>query len=928
MNQAEFFKFHPEKFLFQILLQCETSDIHLKPYIMTYKGNSRRNFLKTLTTTALVSGSSISGLSRIIDEKNEAGIPLTSGPVNAISDGPASPLFEPLVIKGNLTFSGIDSTSVSVKMAESLKYAPSGKSVAWGIPFNIPDKIIFLKDKAYKMDFTPSSGNWIIFMHAADRYDLKKNASGFYEKPFRGIGLLNQEIARYVIIFEDGQELSLSVRNRYHIGMFQQIWGENCIESVAYQKPGPIDLRQPMANNEWGRAQTLAGWNDRGNWINWLWAWENPHPEKKVRGIRFEPLNQTPVLISAITLGNVKSNPLRWDTRKKALITLPENIVSGTTSLLSVIGIDLGQVISVTPRQVYPDKDWSGTYNNKVPEKSANEVIVEYAAHPDARLYLEGQEPLPLSGITVHNSNIIEIKPANRKVKIRVIEKESGKTVPVKFHAHGEYGELLVPVDRNRQPNNNWFEDYSVDYVNMGRHNCTYIPGETTINLPSGKVYVEISKGFEITPIRKVIEISPETEVITLEIEKTLQWREKGWVSADTHVHFLSPGSALLEGSGEGVNVVNLLASQWGELMTNVGDFDGKTTYGLKTAGGDGEYLVRVGTENRQHVMGHISLLGYEGNIIAPMTVGGPDESAIGDPVEILLTEWAQQCKKQNGVVILPHFPNPRLENASAIITGGVDGVEMTSGSWLYGGIDPYSLMDWYRYLNCGYFVAAVGGTDKMDAATAVGAVRTYANIGKDREFSYEEWKEAVRRGNTFVTYGPLIEFNVEGKPAGSRIEMPSSGGTVNISWEVESVTIPMSRIELIVNGEVKESVSLSQWQGKGTWSFKISKSSWIAVLVRGHYPGRPEIIAAHTSPVMVSVKNSPMIVAEDALTILDQIEGAMAYLDTIGTRAEDKIYKRMKMVLTSSHRIIHNRMHEMGYFHQHTSVNDHKEHH
>ena len=76
-------------------------------------------------------------------------------------------------------------------------------------------------------------------------------------------------------------------------------------------------------------------------------------------------------------------------------------------------------------------------------------------------------------------------------------------------------------------------------------------------------------------------------------------------------------------------------------------------------AGGDGEYLVRVGTENRQHVLGHISLLGYSGDIIAPMTTGGPDESALGDPVEILLTEWARQCKQQGGLVVLPHFPNP-----------------------------------------------------------------------------------------------------------------------------------------------------------------------------------------------------------------------------------------------------------------------------
>ena len=95
-------------------------------------------------------------------------------------------------------------------------------------------------------------------------------------------------------------------------------------------------------------------------------------------------------------------------------------------------------------------------------------------------------------------------------------------------------------------------------------------------------------------------------------------------MTADTHVHFLSPATALLEGAAEGVNVINLLASQWGELVTNAGDFDGRTTWGSQEAGGDGEYLVRVGTENRQHVLGHISLLGYDGPMITPLTTAGP----------------------------------------------------------------------------------------------------------------------------------------------------------------------------------------------------------------------------------------------------------------------------------------------------------------
>ncbi len=909
---------------------------------MTYLGNSRRNFLKTLTTSTLISTASVPTFATVVADK-KVSEPVNSDPGSSsepgqlkstLFDGPASSLFEPVPIEGNKNMSDLNTSLVSARMTDALPSAPVGKGVAWGIPFYIQDKLVYLKDKSFQIQTDLLTCPWLLFLHTTDVHSLEESENGFYKRPFQGIGLLNDLIANYIILYEDGEEQILPIRQRYQIGMFQQIWGENCMECVAHHKPRPVRFHHEQTSADWGWTQTKVTADDRGNWINWIWAWENPYPTKKIRGLRFEPFNKNPIILSGITIGKVKSNPLRWNPRRKALVSLPEGLSFDPTlvenGLLNQIQLDLGQVISAIPRTVYPNKAWEDSYNNKVPEINPKEIIIEYAAHPEARFYLFDKNHVPVSSLAEDNQNpwMTPINPAEKTVRIRVKLKDNGKMVPVKFHAHGDNDEYLAPVNRHRGPNNAWFEDYSVDFVHRGIHNCTYIPGETVIKLPLGKVFIEISKGFEIKPIRKVLEITAQTDEITIEIEKSLFWREKGWVTADTHVHFLSPHSAQLEGEGEGVNIVNLLASQWGELMTNVGDFDGRSTFGSKEAGGSGEYLVRVGTENRQHVMGHISLLGYEGNMITPMTTGGADESAIGDPIEVLLTEWAQQCRNQDGIVVLPHFPNPRLENAAAIVTGNIDGVEMTSWGNLYAGIDPYSLTDWYRYLNCGYFVAAVGGTDKMSAGTAVGTVRTYARIPADKEFTYESWKESVRKGHTFVTYGPLIDFNVDGKPAGSLIEMTSSGGTVDISWETASVTVPMTKVELVVNGEIKESASVSEWKGSGTWRLPIAKSSWAAILVRGHYPDHPEIIAAHTSPVMIHVQNSPMLAAADAMTILEQIEGAMAYLDTIGTRADEKTYKRMRMVLTSAHRTVHNRMHEKGYFHQHIPAHDHKEHH
>jgi hypothetical protein len=277
--------------------------------------------------------------------------------------------------------------------------------------------------------------------------------------------------------------------------------------------------------------------------------------------------------------------------------------------------------------------------------------------------------------------------------------------------------------------------------------------------------------------------------------------------------------------------------------------------------------------------------------------------------------------------VVLPHFPNPRCENAADIVSGAIDAVEMTSMGNLYRGIDPFSLSDYYRYLNCGYFMAAVGGTDKMTAATAVGTVRTYAKLADDKSFTYENWIEAVRSGHTFASYGPLLEFAVEGKPPGSRIAMPAAGGTVDVTWEAASVTIPLSRVELIVNGEIVRSEAVASWQASGRWSVPLRRSSWMALLLRGHYADMPEIIAAHSSPVMVHIDGSEFYSKLDSITMLEQIEGALAYLDTVGTRAEEQAYKRMRLKLVAAYRRLHNDLHRRGHFHGHTAITRHDRH-
>jgi len=852
-------------------------------------------------------------------------------------DGPASRLFRTLPFTGGTPWEELGAVrELSEEMRAALAGARPGVSVGWGIPFEVHDPVVVAREPV-TIDLPDCRTRWLVFMHTSDLRPSElaggaEGAAGLLS-PMRGEGRLGEVAARYVIVYEDGSEQVIPIRRRYEIGTYTRRWGENCFACVAHHKPYPLRPEQDAAPPSWGRRQYRLSPGDGDAWTNWLYAWENPRPDVVVDRVRVEPVSGA-LLLLAVSAGDVVDHPLRWERRRKAVATLSAGITFEPEvdehGLLRQIQLDLGQVISARPRPMYPDEGWETSYAGQVPPASGNEVLLEYTAHAEASFHLWNGQQLSAAALRgVGASGALRpVTPARQRVTLRVVESGGTTPVPVRLHVHGASGEYLAPLDRHRIPNPEWFEDYSVDFLNQGEHWATYIPGETVLDLPLGRVFIEVSRGFEIRPQRRVVEVGTDCTQINLELERVLPWRQRGWVSADTHVHFLSPMSALLEGSAEGVNVVNLLASQWGELMTNVGDFDGRNTWGSRETGGDGEHLVRVGTENRQHVLGHISLLGYSGRIIAPMTTGGPNESALGDPIDVLLTEWARQCHRQGGLVILPHFPDPRAEHAASIIEGDIDGIEMTSWGDLYSGINPYSLSDWYRYLNNGYLVPAVGGTDKMTALTAVGTVRTYAHLPEGTPFTYEAWMDAVRRAESFVTYGPLVECTVDGQPMGGSIAMGAQGGTVDVVWEAASVTVPMSRAELIVNGEIRESIALDPWQAAGQWRVNLDRSSWVALLIRGHYADKPEIIAAHTTPVMVEMAGSPFYAAADAVTILEQIEGALAYLDTVGTRAEDVAYKRMRLVLESAHRRLHNRMHEAGQYHEHTPADDHAEHH
>lgn len=152
-------------------------------------------------------------------------------------------------------------------------------------------------------------------------------------------------------------------------------------------------------------------------------------------------------------------------------------------------------------------------------------------------------------------------------------------------------------------------------------------------------------------------------------------------------------------------------------------------------------------------------------------------------------------------------------------------------------------------------------------------------------------------------------------------MSLPRSGGTLTIDWRIESVSVPPARVELICNGTVLEEVRCGGLSCKGQLSLPINESCWIALRVRGSVAGREADIAAHTSAVYVKVGGMPIFATADAVSVLAQIEGSIAYMDTLAPKSDEARHSRLRAALELAHHRLHHRLHELGASHHHAPV-------
>ena len=674
---------------------------------------------------------------------------------------------------------------------------PVGEQIFQGLPFCVGGT--GANQDACLLAVGPGHGSDPVSIAVGQKATYVIFAHRLLESKISEGGLVGEEIGEYLFHLSSGECHSAKLRERFEICAVPPDGGS---PFLAFSDTG--DKLPPRWEGRWsesGRRQMEVA-KGYSRWFV-LWPWKNPTPNKQLESIEIRPGPRV-IAIGGITLSSLDEDPICREGLLDVVITLPRDEDADKPFDLEV-EVDRGVATYAYPLPEmtaeefvnHDRKGWGEAQNEK-----CSPTQVEIAASPSATVTVKqsGEKLGAVSwgevlekGKAESDSRVrVEIVDTGRNwVHTKVVDDDSGKPVPCRIHFRSPRGVAYAPHGHHAHVNSNngtWHFDVGGD-MRLGQASYAYIDGTCQGWLPRGEVIVDVARGFEYEPIRQKLHIAPEQRELELRLKRWCHMAADGWYSGDSHVHFLSAQGSHTEANGEDLNVVNMLQSQWGSLFTDKQEFTG-----APSISDDGKSIVYVSQENRQHFLGHLILWGLKGPVM-PWCSDGPSEAEMGGTLEVTMSDWADQTHVQGGTVVIPHLPNPNGEPATLIATGRADAVEMLRHA-------EFNHHEYYRYLNCGYKLPLVGGTDKMSSDVPVGIYRTYAKIGDGQEFTYDTWCKAVTAGRTVHSGGPMLTFSVDGHEIGDTVALPGNGGTVEVAAEAECI-FPIHCLQVVQEGKV-----------------------------------------------------------------------------------------------------------------------------
>jgi hypothetical protein len=361
------------------------------------------------------------------------------------------------------------------------------------------------------------------------------------------------------------------------------------------------------------------------------------------------------------------------------------------------------------------------------------------------------------------------------------------------------------------------------------------VPGPLDMATPPGEWEIRLTRGIEYRPVVDNVTITGGAATKrSFQMERWVNMPARGWWSGDDHVHsrLMSDEDArllLAYTRATDTHMANIL-----EMGNEMRTWYRQRGFGPEFRTVEGNYALVPGQEDPRYRMGH--------------AIGLNIKSLVRDLDKYLLNDWvADTIHEQGGLYGHTHVGH-KMFNIERDMTLLVPRGKSDFSSILQGflGTDYY-----YDFLDLGYRLTASAGSD-IPYGAVIGQVKVYCYTGAGEPFSPDRWFEALRKGNTFVTNGPMMEFTIDGQIAGSVLEAGEKH-KVRIVAETMGGSSSVERVQLIRFGKpVAEIAATDRTTAKLVLETEIDPGfgGWYCAQVKAI-----DGTVAHSSPIYIERK-------------------------------------------------------------------------
>ncbi|MGO9650359.1 MAG: CehA/McbA family metallohydrolase [Terriglobales bacterium] len=408
--------------------------------------------------------------------------------------------------------------------------------------------------------------------------------------------------------------------------------------------------------------------------------------------------------------------------------------------------------------------------------------------------------------------------------------------------------------------------------------------GAVLLDVPAGKVTVEVLKGFEYRFEQRTVEIRPGQQagaVIKLSPLQIPAEAHSRWVSGDVHVHMNyggayrnTPKNLVAQAAAENLSVVEDLVVNKEQRIPDIEYFN--DSIDAADAASTPDTLLLHSQEFHTSYWGHLGLLGLMNHFLLPPYAAYPGTAAASlFPTNADIADMAHAQYALVGYVHpFDSTPDPAKDATLTdelpvdVALGKVDYIETLGFS------DHKATAEvWYRLLNLGFHLPAAAGTDAMANFASlrgpVGLNRVYVKVAQGPLHIGAEWLNSLKQGKTFATNGPLLGFTLGGSEIGDEVKLPAGENRVKLTAWMRSI-VPIDHLQVICNGEVVRELKLDSDHATANVedTLPLSRSGWCLLRARSdqsEYPILDSYPYATTSPIYVTVAGSTPKAPEDA---------------------------------------------------------------